>query len=100
MTFLMKIHTKLTIMTDKQGKIPVKSIVKAFAQNKEDRKKVEKALVSCFLIAKMQTEMYHVSYKLVNHNYYIIKTYYSYHLCFYRTLPDFLRERYFISIFV
>lgn len=40
----MKIHTKLTLGTDKQGKIPVKSIVKTFAQNKEDRKRIEKAL--------------------------------------------------------
>ena len=44
MAFLQKIHTKLTIMTDQQGKIPVKNIIKTFAVNKDDRKKVEKAL--------------------------------------------------------
>ncbi|XP_054262256.1 1-phosphatidylinositol 4,5-bisphosphate phosphodiesterase classes I and II [Macrosteles quadrilineatus] len=43
-TFLQKAHTKLSLMLDKAGKIPSKNIVKMFAQNKEDRKKVEKAL--------------------------------------------------------
>ncbi|PNF24811.1 1-phosphatidylinositol 4,5-bisphosphate phosphodiesterase classes I and II, partial [Cryptotermes secundus] len=42
--FLNKAHTKLTLMTDKSGKIPIKNVVKMFAQNREDRKRVEKAL--------------------------------------------------------
>ncbi|XP_076227127.1 phospholipase C at 21C isoform X4 [Nomia melanderi] len=42
--FLQKAHTKLTLTADKSGKIPVKNIIKMFAQNKEDRKRVEKAL--------------------------------------------------------
>jgi len=44
MPFLRKIHTKLSILTDKQGKIPIKNITKTFTQNKDDRKRVEKAL--------------------------------------------------------
>ncbi|XP_039949094.1 1-phosphatidylinositol 4,5-bisphosphate phosphodiesterase classes I and II isoform X4 [Bactrocera neohumeralis] len=43
-TFLQKAHTKLCLQVDKGGKIPVKNIMKMFAQNKEDRKRVEKAL--------------------------------------------------------
>lgn len=42
--FLLKAHTKLTLQQDKNDKIPVKNITKMFAQNKDDRKKVEKAL--------------------------------------------------------
>ncbi|XP_004536250.1 1-phosphatidylinositol 4,5-bisphosphate phosphodiesterase classes I and II isoform X2 [Ceratitis capitata] len=42
--FLQKAHTKLCLQVDKSGKIPVKNIIKMFAQNKEDRKRVEKAL--------------------------------------------------------
>ncbi|KAG7213901.1 hypothetical protein KM043_003103 [Ampulex compressa] len=42
--FLQKAHTKLTLAADKAGKIPVKNITRMFAQNKEDRKRVEKAL--------------------------------------------------------
>ncbi|XP_012270478.1 1-phosphatidylinositol 4,5-bisphosphate phosphodiesterase classes I and II isoform X2 [Orussus abietinus] len=42
--FLQKAHTKLTLTADKSGKIAVKNIIKMFAQNKEDRKRVEKAL--------------------------------------------------------
>lgn len=42
--FLQKAHTKLTLTADKSEKIPVKNIIKMFAQNKEDRKRVEKAL--------------------------------------------------------
>uniref|UniRef100_A0A1B6CHB2 1-phosphatidylinositol 4,5-bisphosphate phosphodiesterase n=1 Tax=Clastoptera arizonana TaxID=38151 RepID=A0A1B6CHB2_9HEMI len=42
--FLHKAHTKLTLMLDKTSKIPTKNIVKMFAQNKDDRKRVEKAL--------------------------------------------------------
>ncbi|XP_067622681.1 1-phosphatidylinositol 4,5-bisphosphate phosphodiesterase classes I and II isoform X4 [Eurosta solidaginis] len=43
-TLLQKAHTKLCLQVDKSGKIPVKNIIKMFAQNKEDRKRVEKAL--------------------------------------------------------
>ncbi|KMR05229.1 1-phosphatidylinositol- -bisphosphate phosphodiesterase classes i and ii, partial [Lasius niger] len=42
--FLLKAHTKLTLTVDKSEKIPVKNIIKMFTQNKEDRKRVEKAL--------------------------------------------------------
>ncbi|KAG8225968.1 hypothetical protein J437_LFUL006197 [Ladona fulva] len=42
--FLEKAFCKLTLMTDKTGKVPVKNVVKMFAQNKEDRKRVERAL--------------------------------------------------------
>ncbi|CAK9795098.1 1-phosphatidylinositol 4,5-bisphosphate phosphodiesterase classes I and II [Anthophora quadrimaculata] len=42
--FLQKAHSKLTLTADKSGKIPVKNIVRMFAQNKDDRKRVEKAL--------------------------------------------------------
>ncbi|KFM68447.1 1-phosphatidylinositol-4,5-bisphosphate phosphodiesterase classes I and II, partial [Stegodyphus mimosarum] len=34
-------------MTDREGKVPVKNVVKLFAQNKEDKKRVEKALELC-----------------------------------------------------
>ncbi|VVC28951.1 C2 domain,PH domain-like,PLC-like phosphodiesterase, TIM beta/alpha-barrel [Cinara cedri] len=44
--FLHKTHTKLNLLVDKNGKIPIKNILKTFAQNKDDRKKVEKALES------------------------------------------------------
>ncbi|XP_075225667.1 phospholipase C at 21C isoform X2 [Lycorma delicatula] len=51
--FLQKAHTKLLLSLDKTGKIPIKNIVKLFAQNKEDRRKVEKALdISGFPSAK------------------------------------------------
>lgn len=43
-SYLKKIHTRLTILVDKQGKIPVKNIIKTFTQHKDDRKRVEKAL--------------------------------------------------------
>ncbi|XP_034173659.1 phospholipase C at 21C isoform X1 [Osmia lignaria lignaria] len=42
--FLQKAYTKLTLTADKSGKFPVKNVIKMFAQNKEDRKRVEKAL--------------------------------------------------------
>ncbi|XP_026315816.1 1-phosphatidylinositol 4,5-bisphosphate phosphodiesterase classes I and II-like [Hyposmocoma kahamanoa] len=42
--FLEKLHTKITLKADKSGKILVKNIVRTFAQNKEDKKRVEKAL--------------------------------------------------------
>ncbi|XP_059470873.1 1-phosphatidylinositol 4,5-bisphosphate phosphodiesterase classes I and II [Neocloeon triangulifer] len=49
--FLLKAHTKLTLMADKAGKILVKNILKTFAQNKEDRKRVEKALEASGLLS-------------------------------------------------
>ncbi|CAB3247460.1 unnamed protein product [Arctia plantaginis] len=42
--FLEKLHTKIILKADKSGKIMVKNIVKLLAQNKEDKKRVEKAL--------------------------------------------------------
>ncbi|KAJ8721666.1 hypothetical protein PYW07_002441 [Mythimna separata] len=42
--FLEKLHTKIALKADKSGKILVKNIVKLLAQNKEDKKRVEKAL--------------------------------------------------------
>ncbi|XP_053612569.1 1-phosphatidylinositol 4,5-bisphosphate phosphodiesterase classes I and II [Plodia interpunctella] len=42
--FLEKLHTKIVLKADKSGKILVKNIVRQFAQNKEDKKRVEKAL--------------------------------------------------------
>ncbi|CAH2076123.1 unnamed protein product, partial [Iphiclides podalirius] len=42
--FLEKLHTKIILKADKSGKILVKNIVRLFAQNKEDKKRVEKAL--------------------------------------------------------
>ncbi|KAF5302269.1 hypothetical protein FQA39_LY10308 [Lamprigera yunnana] len=42
--FLLKAYTKLTILVDKAGKIPIKNVIKMFTSNKEDRKRVEKAL--------------------------------------------------------
>ncbi|KAF4532691.1 hypothetical protein B566_EDAN002927 [Ephemera danica] len=42
--FLCKAHTSLYLAQDKTGRIPVKNIMKLFAQNKDDRKRVEKAL--------------------------------------------------------
>lgn len=42
--FLEKLHTRITLRADKCGKILVKNIVRIFAQNKDDKKRVEKAL--------------------------------------------------------
>ncbi|XP_078036358.1 phospholipase C at 21C isoform X2 [Augochlora pura] len=42
--FLQKAHTKLVLTADKSEKIPAKNIIKMFAQNKDDRKRVERAL--------------------------------------------------------
>ncbi|XP_054718756.1 LOW QUALITY PROTEIN: 1-phosphatidylinositol 4,5-bisphosphate phosphodiesterase classes I and II-like [Uloborus diversus] len=47
--FLEKAHTRVQLLTDKEGKIPVKNIQKMFAQHKDDKKRVEKALESCGL---------------------------------------------------
>jgi phosphatidylinositol phospholipase C beta len=42
--FLRKIHTKITIQTDKENNLIVKNIIKCFTLNKEDKKKVERSL--------------------------------------------------------
>lgn len=42
--FLEKLHTRIILKADKAGRILVKHIVKLLAQNKEDKKRVEKAL--------------------------------------------------------
>ncbi|GAB6020072.1 phospholipase c beta [Chamberlinius hualienensis] len=55
-SFLEKAHTKIILSLDKEGKIPVKNIVKTFAQNREDKKRVEKALEATGLsFAKNET---------------------------------------------
>ncbi|GFY59781.1 1-phosphatidylinositol 4,5-bisphosphate phosphodiesterase classes I and II [Trichonephila inaurata madagascariensis] len=46
-TFLEKLYTKIKLMIDRDGKVPVKNVVKLFAQNREDKKRVEKALELC-----------------------------------------------------
>ncbi|XP_070067644.1 1-phosphatidylinositol 4,5-bisphosphate phosphodiesterase classes I and II isoform X2 [Drosophila takahashii] len=70
--FLQKAHTKLCLQVDKSGRIPVKNIIKLFAQNKEDRKRVEKALdvtglpsgkVDSISVAKFQFEDFYNLYK-------------------------------------
>ncbi|XP_015930069.1 1-phosphatidylinositol 4,5-bisphosphate phosphodiesterase classes I and II isoform X2 [Parasteatoda tepidariorum] len=47
--FLEKAHTKVQLLTDRDGRIPVKNILKMFAQHKDDKKRVEKALEACGL---------------------------------------------------
>lgn len=44
--YLQKAYTKLTLITDKSGKIPIKNIIRLFAQHKDDRKRVEQCLTS------------------------------------------------------
>ncbi|XP_030384382.1 1-phosphatidylinositol 4,5-bisphosphate phosphodiesterase classes I and II isoform X2 [Scaptodrosophila lebanonensis] len=70
--FLQKAHTKLCLQVDKSGRIPVKNIIKLFAQNKEDRKRVEKALdvtglpsgkVDSIAVSKFQFEDFYNLYK-------------------------------------
>ncbi|XP_067142019.1 1-phosphatidylinositol 4,5-bisphosphate phosphodiesterase classes I and II-like isoform X3 [Centruroides vittatus] len=48
-TFLEKAYTELHLTTDKDFKLPVKNIIKMFAQHKDDKKRVEKALEACNL---------------------------------------------------
>lgn len=55
-SFLEKAHTRIILSLDKEGKIPVKNILKTFAQNREDKKRVEKALEATGLsFAKNET---------------------------------------------
>lgn len=42
--FLQKAYTKLTLQTDKSGKIPVKNLIKMFAQSRDDKKRLENVL--------------------------------------------------------
>ncbi|CAH1173596.1 unnamed protein product [Phaedon cochleariae] len=44
--YLLKAFTKLSLIKDKSGNIPVKNVLKLFAQNKEDKKRVESILHS------------------------------------------------------
>ncbi|XP_045479172.1 1-phosphatidylinositol 4,5-bisphosphate phosphodiesterase classes I and II isoform X2 [Harmonia axyridis] len=44
--YLQKAYTKLTLITDKAGKIPIKNIVKMFGQHKDDKKRIELCLSS------------------------------------------------------
>lgn len=48
-TFLEKAHTKMLLMTDREGRLPIKNTVKMFATHKDDKKRVEKALELCGL---------------------------------------------------
>lgn len=91
--YLQKAHTKLCLQVDKSGKIPVKklvqkihrriiflkfpffhSIIKLFTQNKDDKKRVEKALDASGLpsgkadvlaLSKFQFEDFYNLYKTV-----------------------------------
>lgn len=49
MTFLEKAYTEIHLTTDKDCKLPVKNIIRMFAQHKDDKKRVEKALEACNL---------------------------------------------------
>nr|XP_023015853.1 1-phosphatidylinositol 4,5-bisphosphate phosphodiesterase classes I and II [Leptinotarsa decemlineata] len=42
--YLFKAYTKLNLIRDKSGNIPVKNVLKMFAQNKEDKKRIESIL--------------------------------------------------------
>ncbi|XP_057656050.1 1-phosphatidylinositol 4,5-bisphosphate phosphodiesterase classes I and II [Diorhabda carinulata] len=42
--YLFKAHTKLHLIKDKAGNIPVKNVLKMFAQNKDDKKRIESIL--------------------------------------------------------
>ncbi|KAJ8944415.1 hypothetical protein NQ318_023188 [Aromia moschata] len=44
--YLFKAYTKLSLIRDKSGNIPVKNVLKMFAQGKDDKKKVESILHS------------------------------------------------------
>ncbi|RZC39107.1 1-phosphatidylinositol 4,5-bisphosphate phosphodiesterase classes I and II, partial [Asbolus verrucosus] len=42
--YLLKAYTKLILITDKTGKIPIKNVIKMFAQSKDDKKRIEMVL--------------------------------------------------------
>ncbi|XP_074644309.1 1-phosphatidylinositol 4,5-bisphosphate phosphodiesterase beta-1-like isoform X2 [Tubulanus polymorphus] len=44
MSFLERTYTKISVLVNAEGKIPVKSFFKHFAQGKDDRKRIEKSL--------------------------------------------------------
>ncbi|KAK2173609.1 hypothetical protein NP493_864g02015 [Ridgeia piscesae] len=44
LSFLEKCYTKLCLVTSAEGMIPIKNIVRMFAQHRDDKKKIEKAL--------------------------------------------------------
>ena len=48
-TFLAKAHAKILLLRDRENTIPVKNVLKMFAQHKDDKKRIEKALESCCL---------------------------------------------------
>jgi phosphatidylinositol phospholipase C beta len=50
LNYLDKYCTKLSLFTDVDSRIPIKSIVKTFAQNKDDRKRVKQAIEAAKLI--------------------------------------------------
>ncbi|XP_052701868.1 1-phosphatidylinositol 4,5-bisphosphate phosphodiesterase beta-1-like isoform X12 [Crassostrea angulata] len=51
LSYLEKVHTKLTHVLDVNGRIPVKNIVKMVARDSNDKRKVEKALDSVGFVA-------------------------------------------------
>ncbi|KYB27786.1 1-phosphatidylinositol 4,5-bisphosphate phosphodiesterase classes I and II-like Protein [Tribolium castaneum] len=44
--YLLKAYTKLILVTDKTGKIPIKNIIKMFAQSRDDKRRIETVLQS------------------------------------------------------
>lgn len=61
MRFLEKCHTKLSLIQDPDGKIPVRNIAKMFAQHKDDRKRIQKALEQARLPAGINDRLDHLS---------------------------------------
>ncbi|EEC02278.1 phospholipase C, putative, partial [Ixodes scapularis] len=49
--FLEKAHTKLLLTTDREGRLPVKGVLRMFAQHRDDRRRVERALDAVGLAA-------------------------------------------------
>ncbi|CAN7983696.1 unnamed protein product [Ixodes hexagonus] len=50
-SFLEKAHTKLLLTTDREGRLPVKGVLRMFAQHRDDRRRVERALDAVGLAA-------------------------------------------------
>jgi phosphatidylinositol phospholipase C beta len=44
--YLLKAYTKLILITDKTGKIPIKNIIRMFAQSRDDKRRIETVLQS------------------------------------------------------
>ncbi|XP_078316385.1 1-phosphatidylinositol 4,5-bisphosphate phosphodiesterase classes I and II-like isoform X14 [Crassostrea virginica] len=56
LSYLEKVHTRLTHVLDVNGRIPVKNIIKMVARDSNDKRKVEKALESVgFMAGKNET---------------------------------------------